>query len=477
MAHIWHGFYRETADDLTRCAEVRPKLAQGFSYLANLAYVHGLRGDIAQARHAMAAQCRLAPSNHPEKALAKFLKKQLGSRLNELPHDGTVGIMFGSYHQAVGHAILDPYHFYNLFRHRFDHLVVVHPPLAGYSRTTSLMVSILEQYIEQIDIDSAELAPFAWKNLGELPAGRFTFLCLNYWAMNRMMFHARQDPEHPLSRGRRQLALPAKLIERAEVICRRNRLNITQPIVVLHTRSHGYHRLRGQAYRNVDVRNYIPAVRRLLEMGYAVVRIGEQHMMSLRSEVPGLVELPLLDQYDPVLDPYFIDRCEFMISCQSGLCSLARALGKPNLVVNGVYHHTMLPECNELFLFKHYRDVAGNLMSVEEILARGCHLFDRHVHFEGAGVELEDATPAEILAATEEMVATYSHPQRADTPSQLAFRELMARFASQCSTHPLGSQMSDYIGYGLPEGRVSETCCQLRPGYVPVSRAARARAS
>jgi putative glycosyltransferase (TIGR04372 family) len=477
MAHIWHGFYRETAEDLARCAEVRPRLARGFSYLANLAYVHGLRGEVVQARHAMAAQCGLARSSQPEQALAGYLKKHLAKRLKDLPFDGTVGIMFGAYHQAVGHAILDPYHFYNLFRNRFDHLVVVHPPLAGYSRTTSLMVSILQQYIEQIDISSAELAPFAWKNLGELPAGRFTFLCVNYWAMNRMMFHARVDPKNPLSRSRHRLALPAKLVERAEVICRKNRLRITKPIVVLHTRSHGYHRLRGQAYRNVDVSNYIPAIRRLMELGYAVVRIGEQDMTSLRGEVPGLVELPLLEKYDPVLDPYFIDRCEFMISCQSGLCSLARALGKPNLVVNGVYHHTMLPEGNELFLFKQYRDRGGNIMSVEEILARGCHLFDRQVHFEGAGVELLDATPEEILAATEEMVAAYAHPHRADTSGQAAFRELMTRFASQSGGHPLGSQMSDYIGYGLPEGRVSEACCQLRSGYVPRTRVSLARAS
>jgi len=474
LPHIWQGHHQATISDLNRCAALRPKYARGFSYLANLAQVHGFRGETDQARRAMATQCGALKKDNPTKFLTKYLRDRLEPELAGIPKGDTVGVMIGAYHSAFGHAILDPFHFYNLFRHRFDHLVIVHPPTAHYSRATALMVEVMQQYINKIEVPSGEVGTFAWQNLGELQSDDTTFLCLNYWSLNNQAFHARQNPNHPMSQGRRYVKLPPKIIDRAEVLCRKNRLDLSRPIVVLHVRSHGYHSLRVQGYRNVEARNYVPAARRLIELGYTVVRIGDRDMASIRTEVPGVIELPFVKHYDNVLDAYFLSRCEFMISCQSGPCSLARAMGKPNLVANAVYHHTMLPEHEELFLFKRYRDVGGRTLSLEEILARGGHLLDKTSHFETAGLKLEDATADEILAATEEMVAGLNDFDRSDTPAQAAFRGAMQRFAySAPDSHPLASQLTNYIGYALPEARVSDAVCQMRPGYVtpPTRRA------
>jgi putative glycosyltransferase (TIGR04372 family) len=476
LAHIWHGHYLETIDDLNRCAALRPRYARGFKYLANLAHVHGVRGEVDAARRAMAAQCGARPGDDPAAFLAEYLTEHVYYHLRGLPLSGTVGVMVGAYHNAVGHAILDPFHFYNLFRHRFDHLILVHPPLVTYSRPTLLMVSILDQYLEQIQIEGPELPPFAWQNLGELriddPDEKLTFLCYNYWALNRMAYDARRDPAHPMSRGRKYLRLPGKMIDRAEGLCRKLGLETDRPIVVLHTREHGYHRLRGQAFRNADVRNYIPALRRLIDLGYAVVRIGEPRMASIRRDVPDVIELPTLVGYDPVLDPYFLDRCRFMISCQSGPCSLARAMGKPNLVVNAVYNHTTLPEHNELFAFKRYLDAGGAELGVEESLRRCAHLFDRTEHFERAGIRLADTTAEEIYAALEEMLAGLNHPDRPDTPAQARVRRVMLKLgASPDPTNPLTHRMSNYIGHALPECRVSDAVCRLRPGFAPKGEA------
>ena len=456
---------------------MRPHFARGFRYLANLAYVHGVRGELAEARRAMAAQCGARPGDEPGEFLAKFLSERVYEHLGGLPLSGNVGVMFGAYHNAVGHAILDPFHFYNLFRHRFDHLVVVHPRLVTYSRPTLLMCSILEQYVEQVEVECADLAPFAWQNLGELRTnevgGKLTFLCYNYWALNRMAHDARRDPSHAMSRGRKYLRLPAKMIDPAETLCKRLGLDIKRPIVVLHTREHGYHRLRGQAFRNANVRNYIPAVRELVERGYVVIRIGDRKMTSIRRDVPDLIELPRLNGYDPILDPYFIERSEFMISCQSGPCSLARALGKPNLVVNAVYNHTTLPEVNELFAFKHYLDSSGRELGVEEALRRGAHLFDRTDHFEQAGIHLEDTTAEEIHAALLEMLEGLSDPDRSDTELQASVRRAMEIYAEECDqSNPLTHRMSNYIGHALPECRVSDAVCRLRPGFAPSRREA-----
>jgi putative glycosyltransferase (TIGR04372 family) len=472
LAHIWHGNYLETIHDLKRCAELRPRYARGFKYLANLAHVHGLRGDVPAARRAMAAQCGCPRGRDPGEYLAQYLTDRVYFHLRGLPLGGTVGVMIGAYHNAVGHAILDPFHFYNLFRHRFDHLVLIHPPLTTYSRPTLLMVSILDQYLEQIEIECPDLPAFAWQNLGELqPANReqkLTFLCYNYWALNRMAYDARRDPTHPMSRGRKYLQLPGKMVDRAEALCRKLRLETERPIVVLHTREHGYHRLRGQSFRNADIRNYVPALRRLIDQDYLVVRIGDRRMTSIHREVPELVELPRLDGYDPVLDAYFLQRCRFMMSCQSGPCSLARALGKPNLVVNAVYNHTTLPEKNELFAFKRYLDAGGVELGVEESLRRCAHLFDRTEHFERAGIRLADTTAEEIDAAVQEMLVGLDYPDRPDTPAQARVRQIMERLgANPDPTNPLTHRLSNYIGHALPECRVSDAVCRLRPGFAP----------
>jgi putative glycosyltransferase (TIGR04372 family) len=469
--YSWRGNYLKMIEDLHRCEKLRPSLAQGFNYLGCLAQIHGFRGEEEAARRAMAAQCGAGSSEDSTAFLARYLTKWTSPYLESLPLSGTVGIMFGAYPTAVGHAILDPFHFYNLFRHRFDHLVLIHPPRGGYSLSCKYAVDVMEQYIEQIEVEEAKLAQLPWQNLGEITTGgKLTFLCYNYWGLNRLAFRARRDPRHPLNRGRRYLQMPAKLIDRAETICRKNKLKIDRPLVVLHVREHGYHRLKGQAYRNIDVRNYIPALRHLIAKGYLVVRVGDRTMTSLRREVPELVELPTQQGYSPLLDPFLLSRCEFMISCQSGPCSFARAYGKPTLVVNAVCNHTLLPEQNELFVFKQYLDEQSRQLSIEEMLQRGCHLFDRSLHYEEAGIHLEDATAEEILAATEEMLVGLNNPNREDSPAQTAFRDLMRHYGAIPSSHPLANRLSDYIGYGLPEGRVSDAVCQARPGYVSQKR-------
>jgi len=476
LAHLWRGNQREAIDDLTRCAALRPSYARGFNFLANLAQVHGIRGEVAAARDAMARQCKARSKDEPGEYLARILLDRTDPYLKNLPSKDTVGVMFGSYHHAFGHAILDPFHFYNLFRHRFDHLVILHPGLLDYSRASTQMIAVMQQHIEQVGTLPGDISLFPWQNLGELTAGRVSFLCYNYWALNRMAYHARRDPKHPMSAGRRYVELPPKIVDRAEWACRKNKLDLSRPVVVLHARAHGYHKLQVQSFRNVEISNYIPAVRRLIDLGYSVVRIGDKDMASIRADVPEVIELPSLAHYDHALDPYFLARCKFMISCQSGPCSLARAMGKPNLVVNAVYHHTMLPEADEIFAFKQYRDASGSALSLEELLTRNCHLFDRSSHYEDAGVTLEDTSADEILAATDEMLAGLDNPDRMDTPAQTAFRNLMLRFGNTAqSSHPLASKMTDYIGYALPEGRVSDAVCEMRPEYLPASRRSRVR--
>jgi putative glycosyltransferase (TIGR04372 family) len=471
MAHLQLGEYAAALADLTQCHEIQPVMSQQCAYNYQRAFLLGLRGEPEAARAAVRDQLGLASRRAADKELARFLYTRVKPLFANRSLRGSVGVFLGMYPQALGHAILDPFHYFNLFRHRFDNLLMIHPDLNGYSPATRLTMSTLEAYVETAMCTDHDVLNFAWQNLGELQHDQCTFLVYNYWALNRQACKARQDPAHVMHRRREYFRPPPKIIMRAEALLAKNRIDPDRPLVVVHSRESGYHQLRGQSYRDTSAHNYIPALRKLIAQGYQVVRIGDRKMVSLSKEVPGLVELPLTDFYTPVLDPYFIWRCRFMISCQSGPCSYARVFGKPNLVVNAVYHYTLLPEHNELIAFKNYRNaVTKQSLSVEEIFQAGAHLFDRTHHFAEANIETEDMTPEEIEASVDEMLAWLDRPKLAETPAQREFRRLMTYFARRKAASPLATPMTDYIGYALPECRIADAVVALRPGYLSAAR-------
>jgi putative glycosyltransferase (TIGR04372 family) len=463
------GRYPEALADLTRAHRLRPEIARQYGCNLSRAFLHGLRGDTDDARQAMIDQMCPKERGDSDTTLATYLHKRLKDRIAALELRGSIGVFFSVCPAALGHSILDPFHYINLFRHRFDHLVMIHAPQEQYTPATALTLQILDQYVERIPCTDHDALNFSWQHLGELSHKQVTFLIYNYWALNRLAFAARSsDPGHPMCHGRDYLQLPYKLSRRGKELCRRNKIDLSRPIVVVHAREHSYHELRGQTYRNTDIRNYVPALRNLIRQGYQVVRIGDAKMVSVARDVSGLIEVRRLSEYNSVLDPYLISLCQFMISCQSGPCSYARVLGKPNLVVNGVYHYTLIPERLDLVAFKDYRDIRSKeRLSVEQIFKLNAHLFDRTEHFTQANIEVVENTPEEIEAAVDEMLALLHHPSASETSAQACFRGWMRQFMDHPDLdHPLMTPMTDYIGYLLPECRLSDSVAQLRPGYL-----------
>lgn len=453
---------------MDRCNELDPAFAQQCSLNATRGYLLGLRGELKASYAALALQFREIAPVRNSRELGAYLARSLSESLAALSLRGTVGVFFGVTPDAYGHSILDPFQTINLFAHRFDNLVMVHLPLAAYSKPeTKLSLKILDQYVDRIETANVDALFFSWHNLGLARHKQYTFLLHTYYGLNQLAFQARHDAESPIREARRYFRLPPKMNRSAEGLCRRNNLDIDRPVVVWHVREHGYHQQFHQSYRNTDVSNYIPALRELASEGYLIVRLGDASMTSVRDRVPGIIELPLLDWYDPLLDAYFISRCQFMISCQSGPCSHARVFGRPNLVLNAVYHYSLIPECQEILGFKRYVNRhTGVEMSLEQILEIGCQFFDRTEHFEKAGIELKDMTPKEILGAVEEMKAWLHDAELPETEAQLRFREMMIQTMQENKDHPLRTPLMDYMGYSLAECRLSETMARERPGYL-----------
>ncbi len=468
-ARIWLGQYQEAIDDLETCKQLRPGVYVEFSFALIRAYVHSQRGEVEQVRLALAEQYALDTEN-PGNSLGTMLVQLLEPHLNKYPAHQSVAVFFGNYEAAVGHSILDPFHMAQLHAKRFDHLVLVHPPLERYAPTSRLAVQILHQYFDQIHTEHAVLLSMAWQCAGEFTNGRCTFILNNYWSLNQAVAHARQDSSQSLSEGRHYFQLPDRMTQRATHELHRRDWEFDRPVVVVHIREHGYHNLSAQSFRNVEPQKYIPALQWLCTQGYQVVRIGDAQMTSLADDVPGLIELPLNDRYEAALDLYLLQNCRFMVSCQSGPCSFARAFGKPNLVLNAVYHYSLLPENAELFGFKDYRDATtGESLSVAEIFDRGGHLFDRSVHFDDAKITLEDMTADEILAAVQEMDAWVDNLDKPETKRQRAFRAIMKKHcANPMVQHPLWHPHADYVGYAFSECRILDTLAKSRAGFLPL---------
>src|SRR5262249_15764878 len=135
MAYLQSGKYREALADLTRCHELYPQAASACGFDYQRAFLHGLRGDVEAAPAAMSHQLPLSPEKDIDRgrALARFLYQRLKPLCANLDCRGSVGVFLSVNPNALGHAILDPFHHINLFRQRFDNLIMVHPDLAGYT--------------------------------------------------------------------------------------------------------------------------------------------------------------------------------------------------------------------------------------------------------------------------------------------------------------------------------------------------------
>jgi len=397
-------------------------------------------------------------------------------------------VFFLSSTEALGHAILDPYHFLALRRENYGRVVFVGPPRERYRAASAVCLEIVEQYGDYVEVDDDLLLNLSWMSMGTISSGtldmRFVgdgqdqaivqsrfqpidIVIEHYWSLLREAVHRTGDEGDAFRHNAWHMRLPAAFEDNGRAFCRRHGIDPATPIVVVHARDHGYHKLEKQDFRNADVTNYLPALKYLLDAGYQVIRIGDRHMQRLEIASGGFHELPFMDGYDHRLDPFFIARSRFMIGCQSGPCSYARALGIPLLSINAVLHYTLLPAAKEMACFKRYiREEASGPREIRllDALAAGVYHFDNTYQFRQAGIRTEDASAEEIVAAVKDMIAWLDTPDLPETPQQAAFREAVAQVAAGLKSKgpTLDLPIGDFIGIALPGYRIAPSVAAMR---------------
>ena len=177
--------------------------------------------------------------------------------------------------------------------------------------------------------------------------------------------------------------------------------------VSLHVRSPGFHRETGsdQAHRNADVGSYLPAIRRTIERGGFVIRLGDRTMDQLPA-LPGLIDYAHSPFKSPSMDVFLCAACRFFVGVASGLAHVPSTFGVPCALTNWVSNPFPVYGLRDRFIPKLiWSGREKRLLDFEESLEPGV----RRLGYCGSrlaesGLRAVDNTPEEILELVEEML-------------------------------------------------------------------------
>lgn len=204
--------------------------------------------------------------------------------------------------------------------------------------------------------------------------------------------------------------------------------------VLLHIREGGYGASRGvhervkDVVRNVPVETYFPAIDRLVERGYTVVRIGDPTMTPITR--PGVVDLATSAARTSLLEVACAARSTFMILGDSGPLYLSWLLARPALSANMVGNPSNSYPLRERdrYVLKPVRDHRkGRYLSALELVSEE-YLVNRF-DLERFGAEPNSAD--ELLAAVDEMLATVAGGDAPWTAAQRAFKTALDELAAR----------------------------------------------
>lgn len=169
--------------------------------------------------------------------------------------------------------------------------------------------------------------------------------------------------------------------------------------------------------RSSDPTMYLPAIRRIIERGGTVVRIGDPSMTPLPSQ-PGLIDLSREEDVFP-LQAFAFSRSRFNLTTDSGPTALSCAFHVPTLVTN-CFTAAIAFHAHDLVLLRRIRLKDGTVMrpGTPEYIRKFPDLDLRFLAhgqtdtYDASEIDgIVDNTTEEIVAAAEEMIAATT-----DTP-------------------------------------------------------------
>lgn len=404
-----------------------------------------------------------------ENLRAEFGKKETMERLfhTVLPHleEGRRTLVYIlAQVDRIGHAAMEPFFLKTLYGPQYDRIVLI----TGLGEGPGYNPFILQcPGPEFVHVPTADpILPL----LGFLDGGvldlKLFHLCLS--SPQRVV---RDFGRHATAGGEiRFFALPDSIRETGESFLAQVGMPPDAPFVVLHARDMSYLPEKAHhAFRCADIRTYGGAIRRFVEEGYWVFRLGDRGSTPLEGQPEQVIDLPQHPGYCQALDVFLSARCAFAFNQASGPEALVRAFGRPAATVNLVYELLRLPMKSDLLLFKHYLSArTGEPLSYAEILELGLPALGKGEDFDAKGVLIRENSPEEL----EDLALLMLERDRAaavaetDAESLARFRCLGQDYEQKLLVDPsMQTDNADFYAYAHAFGRPAPSVLQ-RKGFL-----------
>ncbi len=128
-----------------------------------------------------------------------------------------------------------------------------------------------------------------------------------------------------------------------------------------------------QNYRDSNIENFIPIIKKLLKKGYFVIRMGKNVKKKMKIKNQNFLDYPFSKFRSDFMDIFLVRKCNFYIGSNTGLDCLAIIFRKPLLSVN------MLP-ISLFYLFKKKILIAPKILYRDKKKLNLHQIFKYNVH-------------------------------------------------------------------------------------------------
>lgn len=404
-----------------------------------------------------------------ENLRAEFGKKETMERLfhTVIPHleEGKRTLVYIlAQVDRIGHTAMEPFFLKTLFGPHYDRIILITGQGEGPGHNPFILQCPGPEFVHVPTSDA--ILPL----LGFLDGGvhdlKLFHLCLA--SPQRVI---RDFGRHVTAGGEiRYFELPYTIGETGEAFLDVAGMPSGTPFVALHARDMSYLPEKAHhAFRCADIRTYEGAIRRFVEAGYWVFRLGDRGGVPLEGYPEQVVDLPRHPGYSQALDVFLSARCAFAFNQASGPEALVRAFGRPAATVNLVYELLRLPMKDDLLLFKHYLSAStGEPLSYAAILELGLPAIGKGEDFEAKGVSIHENSAEELTELAEIMIGRDRSgvaPERDADPLAL-FRTLGSRYEQTLRADPaMQTDNLDFYAYAHDFGRPAPSVLQ-RKGFL-----------
>jgi putative glycosyltransferase (TIGR04372 family) len=291
----------------------------------------------------------------------------------------------------AGHSALDPRVFCALFGLNMSDIVILIPKGRKIANRAYLHYFCFGAHI--IEVDRHELVYFMHVGKAIVIRGD-----IRYYFIGREVSEIYR--QSLVVRGRIPISRPEfDLLSWNEDTKLRYNLDQTE-LVVIHNREPNWFNAKHHSHRDSSIESLIPAIQMLKNRGYRIVRIGDNSMKRLPTELD-VVESPFFTERREFDDISLMSMAKFFIGTSSGPYAVAEVLGTPIFVHNCTSFTNCHSQQSEVLYKRYIRRSDCRKLSYFEMFTSWVGFCQESNKLDIGGIEVIPNSPEEILMGTE----------------------------------------------------------------------------